>query len=80
LFERRAEMVDLFDWTIAKLRGDPAIKKERIAIAERVFADEVAKVDAEMTALIGETLRLHPEKFTQLPTGGWVPNARMTRQ
>jgi hypothetical protein len=36
----------------------------------------LAKIEDEMNALIEETLRLHPEEFTQLPNGNWIDNAR----
>ena len=33
-------------------------------------------IEKVQIAIIGEVMRLHPEEFTQLPNGNWIPNAR----
>jgi hypothetical protein len=60
------------DGNFAAVARDPAITK---ALAD-CFKGELAKIDDEMLALTSETLRLHPEEFTQLPNGNWIDNAR----
>ena len=37
---------------------------------------DLGKCSHEMTELVAETLRLHPEEFTQLPNGNWIDNVR----
>ena len=56
------------DGNLAAVARDPTIAK---TLADR-FKGELAKIDDEMLAC--ETLRLHPEEFTQPPNGNWIPN------
>jgi hypothetical protein len=54
---------------------DPETRKK---VANR-FKGRLVKIDDEIKALIEETLRLHPEEFTQLPGGGWISNEWATK-
>ena len=53
---------------IAHLSVDPS--------ATSTLVDLSKVIEKVQIAIIGEVMRLHPEEFTQLPNGNWIPNAR----
>jgi hypothetical protein len=53
-----------------------AAMEGKIAPVIRCFEKSLAMIEEAMGDLIEETMRLHPEEFTQLPGGRWVPTKR----
>ena len=62
-------------WSQSELVALAGDEKIRSCLADRL-RKYVAKIDEEMEELIGKTLRLYPEEFTELPNGNWVPTER----